>query len=109
MPTNNMNLNPHGKARASEPALEGIRVFIAVLVAQFLTVAPGAQAQIQIPSRPLPGRRNVCEDKADGLDKGNCKVATSTYATKSPLNPNPDFCPRRILRIFILLNCFEPF
>ena len=54
-----------------------IRVFVAVLVAQLLTFAPGAQAHI--PSRPLPQRRNACEDKADGLDEGNCKVAISTY------------------------------
>ena len=80
-----MNLNPHGKARASEPALEGVRVFIAVLVAQLLTYAPGTQAQIQISSRPLPVRRNICEYKADGLNEGNCKVATSTYTRKSQI------------------------
>ena len=84
MPTNNMNLKPHRKTRASEPALEGIRVFIAVLVAQLLTYAPGTQAQIQISSRPLPVRRNICKYKADGLNEGNCKVATSTYNLNKP-------------------------
>ena len=98
MPTNNMNLDPHGKARASEPALEGIRVFVAVFVAQLLTFAPGAQAQIQIPSRPLLGRRNACEDKADGLDEGNCKVAISTYTHNFHLNlivPSENFIFQR--------------
>ena len=68
MPTNTMNLNSRGKARASKPTPEGVRAFVAVLVAQLLAFAPGIQ--VQIPSRLLPGHRNACGDKADGLDRG---------------------------------------
>ena len=77
MPTNTMNLNSRGKARASKPTPEGVRAFVAVLAAQLFAFAPGIQAQVL--SRPLPGHCNACGGKVGGLDRGDCKTAASVY------------------------------
>ena len=78
MPTNTMNLNSRGTARVSKPTPEGVRAFVAVLVAQLPAFAPGIQAQVL--SRPLPGHRDACGGKVGGLDRGDCKTAASVYS-----------------------------